>query len=116
VRISLLPGVRVEDVVLRRTPFSRPAFGPQPTFASSPGICSVTDEMVCHLSHAIVRLRSAEIFIALFISDQFTVGQAATFVLLALFGNLIGGSVFVGVLNYAHIRQTQAADDDTHRR
>ncbi len=29
----------------------------------------------------------------------------------ALLGNLIGGSIFVGVLNYAHIRKTQPADE-----
>lgn len=50
---------------------------------------------------------SAEMFAAYFISDQFTALQAGRFVLLALIGNLIGGSVFVGVLNYAHIKQTQ---------
>ena len=55
---------------------------------------------------------SAEMFTALFVSDHFTSGQAARFILLALFGNLIGGSVFVGVLNYAHIRHTQPAGED----
>ncbi|MGD8568330.1 MAG: formate/nitrite transporter family protein [Gammaproteobacteria bacterium] len=54
---------------------------------------------------------SVEMFTALFISDHFTLYQAARFVGLAVFGNLIGGSVFVAVLNYGHIRQTQAVSD-----
>ena len=53
---------------------------------------------------------SAEMFTALLISDEFTVGQAARFIGVALIGNLIGGGVFVGVLNYGHIRKTQPAE------
>ncbi len=53
---------------------------------------------------------SAEILTAYFISDQFTLGQVLRFVLLAVAGNLLGGSLFVGVLNYGHIRQSQAID------
>jgi formate/nitrite transporter FocA (FNT family) len=54
---------------------------------------------------------SAEMFAALFIAGEFTVGEAARFIGIALLGNLIGGGVFVGVLNYAHIRRTQAMDE-----
>lgn len=53
---------------------------------------------------------SAEMFTALLISDEFTLRQATRFVAVALLGNLIGGGVFVGVLNYTHIRRTQIAD------
>lgn len=50
---------------------------------------------------------SVEIFTALFISDQFSLLQSLRFIALAMLGNLIGGSVFVAVLNYGHIRTTQ---------
>lgn len=50
---------------------------------------------------------SVEIFTALFISDQFSLLQGLRFIALAMLGNLIGGSVFVAVLNYGHIRTTQ---------
>ena len=51
---------------------------------------------------------SAEMFSALLISSEFTVGEATRFIGTALCGNLIGGSCFVALLNYAHIRRTQA--------
>ena len=50
---------------------------------------------------------SVEMFTALFISDHFSLQQALRFIGLAIFGNLIGGSVFVALLNYGHIRKTQ---------
>ena len=50
---------------------------------------------------------SAEMFTAMFVSDEFAVSQAARFITVALLGNLCGGGVFVAVLNYAHIRKTQ---------
>jgi formate/nitrite transporter FocA (FNT family) len=50
---------------------------------------------------------AVEMFAALFASDDFTVAQSARFIALALAGNLVGGSVFVATLNYAHIRETQ---------
>lgn len=55
---------------------------------------------------------SAEMFTAYLISDEFTLTQGARFIGVALIGNLIGGSVFVAILNYAHIRKTQEATDD----
>lgn len=55
---------------------------------------------------------SAEMFAALYMGNQFTMVQAAQFIGLALIGNLAGGSLFVAVLNYAHIRQTQETPDD----
>ncbi len=51
---------------------------------------------------------SAEMFSVLLLSDDFTMVQAARFIGLALGGNLIGGSCLVALLNYAHIRRTQA--------
>lgn len=51
---------------------------------------------------------SAEMFSALLLSDDFTTGAATRFIGTALIGNLIGGTCFVALLNYAHIRRTQA--------
>ena len=55
---------------------------------------------------------SAEMFTAYFISDQFTLTQSMRFIGGALIGNLIGGSIFVAILNYAHIRKTQETTDN----
>ena len=51
---------------------------------------------------------AAEILTALLIGNEFTLAQAARFVGVALLGNLIGGSIFVAILNYIHIRKSQA--------
>jgi len=53
---------------------------------------------------------SVEMFAALLLGDQFTVYQTVRFVSLALAGNLIGGSVFVALLNYMHIRESQTKE------
>ena len=53
---------------------------------------------------------SAEMFSACLLSDEFTARQAFRFIGLALCGNLIGGSFFVAILNYAHIRRTQSVN------
>ncbi|NVJ61493.1 MAG: formate/nitrite transporter family protein [Gammaproteobacteria bacterium] len=50
---------------------------------------------------------SVEIFAASMIGDDFTATDIFRFIGLALGGNLIGGSIFVGALNYTHIRRTQ---------
>jgi formate/nitrite transporter FocA (FNT family) len=50
---------------------------------------------------------SVEMFAAAMASDEFTVAQSARFISLALVGNVIGGSLFVAALNYAHIRETR---------
>ncbi len=60
--------------------------------------------------HSIVG--SVEMFAAMLSSSEFTVAQAARYIGIALFGNLVGGSVFVALLNYAHIRKTQPADGE----
>lgn len=51
---------------------------------------------------------SAEMFSALLLSSEFTMTQATRFIGTALVGNMLGGSFFVALLNYAHIRRTQA--------
>ncbi len=53
---------------------------------------------------------SVEMFTALFMSDEFTALQGFRFITLALLGNLVGGSLFVALLNYAHIRRTQSGN------
>lgn len=50
---------------------------------------------------------SVEMFAAMFMTEDITFVQAARFIGSALLGNLIGGSMFVALLNYAHIRRTQ---------
>ncbi len=50
--------------------------------------------------------KSVEMFTASLMSDEFSLVQTGRFIGTALFGNLIGGSLFVAVLNYAHIRET----------
>jgi formate/nitrite transporter FocA (FNT family) len=50
---------------------------------------------------------AVEIFSATMMSDEFSIAQLSRFIGLALLGNLIGGSLFVAVLNYAHIRETR---------
>ena len=55
---------------------------------------------------------AVEIFAATMASDEFTAYQVVRFLSLALFGNLIGGSLFVAALNYAHIRKSREAAND----
>ena len=50
---------------------------------------------------------SAEIFSGLFHSENPEYFKSAEFLMSAIIGNLIGGSFFVGVLNYGHIKKTQ---------
>lgn len=54
---------------------------------------------------------AAEVFAGMHTGADVGTAQAARFVGLALLGNLIGGSIFVAVLNYAHIRRTRAVPD-----
>ncbi len=53
---------------------------------------------------------SVEMFAGYFISDQYSITDVLYFVSHALFGNLVGGSIFVALLNYGHIRQTQKSE------
>ena len=50
---------------------------------------------------------AAEIFADLLTSQVHQPGEALRFLAIAIVGNLVGGSVFVAALNYAHIRHTQ---------
>ena len=50
---------------------------------------------------------SAEIFMGLLVEGDINSYKAAVSLLTAIIGNFIGGSVFVGILNYTHIRETQ---------
>jgi formate/nitrite transporter FocA (FNT family) len=60
------------------------------------------------LHHAIAG--AAELFTASLISNEFPVGIVARSIGLALMGNLIGGSLFVAGLNYAHIRKSREGE------
>ncbi len=55
---------------------------------------------------------SVEMFTAYLISDNFRVVQVFRFVTLAILGNLVGGSIFVALLNYGHIRKTQITHEE----
>ena len=50
---------------------------------------------------------SAEVFTGMFHSGDYDVAGIMKFLTSSVLGNLIGGSVFVGILNYAHIRKTR---------
>ncbi len=51
---------------------------------------------------------AAEVFTGMLLGSEVSIARAARFIGLALIGNLVGGSLFVAVLNYAQIRQTRA--------
>ena len=55
---------------------------------------------------------SVEMLTAFFISDNYTFMQSIRFISLAVLGNLVGGSVFVAILNYGHIRKTQEIESE----
>lgn len=50
---------------------------------------------------------SAEALTGYLTSNEFTILEVLRFILLAAVGNLIGGSLFVAVLNYGHIRKSR---------
>lgn len=56
---------------------------------------------------------SAELFTAYIMSDVVTAGEVGETLAYAIVGNLVGGSFFVAILNYAHIRTTQKINPDT---
>ena len=55
---------------------------------------------------------SVEMFTAYLISDTFNGGEVLRFVILAILGNMVGGSIFVALLNYGHIRKTQKTKEN----
>jgi len=84
--------------------------------ATSPGISQIVSIYIVTfliglggLHHSIAG--AVEMLTALFLSDHLTVGRSLHFIGMALFGNLVGGSLFVAVLNYGHIRRTQKAEE-----
>jgi formate/nitrite transporter FocA (FNT family) len=50
---------------------------------------------------------SSEIFMAKFLDNSIPISGILKFLTGAITGNLVGGSFFVAVLNYAQIRQSQ---------
>ncbi len=55
---------------------------------------------------------SVQIFTAYLLSDILSITQVFRFILVAILGNLVGGSIFVALLNYGHIRETQKSDNE----
>lgn len=53
---------------------------------------------------------SVELFAAYLISDEIELLQLPGTIIVVLLGNLVGGSVFVAVLNYGHIRHSQRGE------
>ncbi len=54
---------------------------------------------------------SVEMFSAYLISDIFSIFQVLRFVVIAILGNVVGGFIFVALLNYGHIRETQKTEE-----
>jgi formate/nitrite transporter FocA (FNT family) len=83
----------------------------QPTLSQMLSIYIVTFVIgLGGLHHSIAG--SVEIFTAYLISNHFSLTQVIDFISLTIFGNLVGGSIFVALLNYAHIRGTQKNQQD----
>ncbi len=55
---------------------------------------------------------SVQIITAYLLSNFISIAQVFWLISLAIIGNLVGGSIFVALLNYAHIRETQKTDDE----
>ncbi len=58
---------------------------------------------------------TAEVAVAMLTGAEIGIGTAVVTIAIAVFGNLVGGAFFVGVLNYAHIRRIDAALQDEQR-
>ncbi len=65
------------------------------------------------LHHSITA--SVQIVTAYLLSNVFRIAQILWFISLMIFGNLVGGTIFVALLNYAHIRKTQKVDDEKNK-
>lgn len=77
-----------------------------PTFSQIVSIYIVTFLIgLGGLHHSIAG--SVEVFTAFLLGGELSAFSCLRFVGLALVGNVIGGSLFVAVLNYAHIRETR---------
>jgi formate/nitrite transporter FocA (FNT family) len=55
---------------------------------------------------------TVEILTAYRLGDALSLYQIFWFIGMAIFGNLVGGSIFVALLNYGHIRETQKSPRD----
>jgi len=97
------------------------AMGAWLVLATPPGVAEVVSIFVVTfliglggLHHSIAG--SAEAFVAWLVTDTMTPLEVARFTSVAAAGNLVGGSVFVALLNYGHLRPTQVivldSDDD----
>lgn len=53
---------------------------------------------------------AVELFTAMIVGGAIPAAEAARFLVVALLGNLFGGSVFVALLNYGHIRQSRESE------
>ncbi len=83
----------------------------QPTLSQMAAIYIVTFIIgIGGLHHSIAG--SVEIFTAYMISNDFSFAQVIKFIAVTIFGNLVGGSIFVALLNYGHIRETQKTVED----
>ena len=83
----------------------------QPTLSQMAAIYIVTFIIgIGGLHHSIAG--SVEIFTAYMISNDFSIAQVMKFIAVTIFGNLVGGSIFVALLNYGHIRETQKTVED----
>lgn len=81
----------------------------QPTLSQIISIYIVTFIIgIGGLHHSIAG--AVEIFTAYFIGDLLTLQQVGRFIGMAILGNMVGGTIFVALLNYGHIRQTQIKD------
>lgn len=88
------------------------ALGGWLVFAAPPAISQIVSIFIVTfiiglggLHHSIAG--AIEMLTGYLISDKYTFYQVVCFITLTVFGNLIGGSVFVAILNYGHIRKTQ---------
>lgn len=55
---------------------------------------------------------SVELFAYIFTGSGATLMESLRFLGIAIFGNIVGGSVFVACFNYSHIRKTQQIEAD----
>jgi formate/nitrite transporter FocA (FNT family) len=93
------------------------ALGAWLILATPPGVAEV---MLIYMVTALIGLGglhhsiagSVEAFVAFLVTDTMGALDVLRFVTIAALGNLVGGSVFVALLNYGHIRPTQSRAPD----
>lgn len=94
------------------------ALGAWLTLGTPPGLAQIASVYIVTfliglggLHHSIAG--AAELFSSIFITGEPGWGEGLRFLAVAVVGNLVGGSFFVAVLNYGHIRQSQSLEDET---